>query len=311
MMNATALNKTKESILAYIASRGPSLPVTIASELRVPPLFISAFLSELYHEEKVLMSHLKVGTTSLYLISGQEPQLENFIQHLNSREREAFHIIKQKKRVKEADLSPVHRVAIREIHDFAKPIQIEGQPAWEYMYAAPEEIPRAQLQAVAPVPEIAQQVKKIEQNIETIETEIKVQEKPKKKKAITSQKPPQDKPFSLSLSSTPFQHTQQSSPFAESVQAALEKMGCTIHALVKADKKEATFKVAMQGPHSIQSYLVIAKDKKKLKEEELQEALQEAHTQRLLCLVMARGDLDKKTAQFAASWGNFLVYKTF
>ncbi len=300
-MNAVALTRTKENIISHISTKGPSLPASIASELRVPLLFISAFLSELYHEEKLLMSHLKVGTSSLYLLPGQEQQLENFIQHLNSREREAFHLIKQKKVIKDSELSPVHRVAIRELKDFTRQIQQGNEIIWEYLYV-PLEQKQTQIQ---PKSEIIEQVKKIEENIEEIETQIAQEAKPEKIKR-KSVKKATEKEFSLSI-----QNVQQTTPFSDEVQSFLERTGYVIQNLLKADKREALFRLSISGPHGLQSYLVIAKDKKKIKEEELQDALQQAHSQRLLCLVLGRGELDKKSLSFVSQWSNFLSYKAF
>ena len=82
MIDAKSLPKTKELILSFINSRGPSLPVHVAQYIRTSPLFASAFLSELYREQKLLMSDLRVGSSTLYLMRGQEQQLENFVQYL-------------------------------------------------------------------------------------------------------------------------------------------------------------------------------------------------------------------------------------
>src|SRR3989344_2584751 len=98
-MTAVAINmvQTKEMILTFIKTRGPSLPVHVAQYIKTSPLFVSAFLSELYREQKLLMSDLKVGSSSLYLIPGQEQMLENFTQYLNQKEMEAFNLVKKEK----------------------------------------------------------------------------------------------------------------------------------------------------------------------------------------------------------------------
>ena len=131
--------RLKEAILSTIRIKGPSLPINIARDVKTSTLFASAFLSELYQERKLLMSHLKVGSTSLYLLPGQEEQLENFIQFLNHKEQEAFHQIKQSGILDESLLSPAIRVAIKEIKDFAFPIQQQdsnGQikTLWKYAF---------------------------------------------------------------------------------------------------------------------------------------------------------------------------------
>lgn len=312
MMNSYDLQRTKDQILAHIAAKGPSLPATISSEIRVQPLFVSAFLSELYREEKVLMSHLKVGTSSLYLLPGQEKMLENFIQHLNVREREVFHLLKQRKFLKDSELSPALRVAIRSINDFARQEHNGQETCWAYIFAEEPVVvkPVEQPIEIRAAPEAPVTIAMPPAVIEQPRPEVKVekQEKPKKPRAPRAPAPQQPTNFSLSLSQAP---AVPSTPFADEAKAFLEENRYAQISVLKADKKEATFKASTQGPNGIQSYLVVAKDKKKLKEDELQAALQEAHSQRLLCLVLARGEPDKKTSQFLQLWGNFLSYREF
>jgi len=95
--NLDKLNQIKEKIMSIISLRGPSLPVNIARLSNVEPLFASAFLSELYNEGKIKLPNMRVGSSPLYYIQGQENLLENFINHLNQREKEAFYLLKREK----------------------------------------------------------------------------------------------------------------------------------------------------------------------------------------------------------------------
>lgn len=297
-MDAVGLQRAKEGIIHHISTNGPSLPASIASQLKVPLLFISAFLSELYREEKLMMSHMKIGTSSLYLLPGQEKDLEKFIQHLNQREREALSILRSKKILKDSELSPVHRVAIREIKDFALPVQKNNELTWEYAFAD-------KTQEVEIKKEILEEKKveikeNIEEKLKEDNNEIKIKKtKPKKVQKIVE-------PFSLSLS-----NAELNTPLSDEVKLFLEKNNYLIQNLVKADKKECIFKASINGPHGEQSYLVHACNKKKLKEEELTSILKDAHNQRLLALVLARAEPDKKTLSFIKNWNNFLAYKVF
>ena len=80
----------KEKIIQIIKRRGPSLPAHIAKETELSILFSSAFLSELFSEKKIRISAMKVGSSPLYFLPGQESFLENFAHHLKSKEKEAF-----------------------------------------------------------------------------------------------------------------------------------------------------------------------------------------------------------------------------
>ena len=117
--------------------RGPSLPVHIASETGLSMLFASAFLSELLSEKKIKLSFMKVGKSPIYLIQGQEPMLERFSQHLKSKEKEAFELLKRKKFLKDEEQVPAIRIALREIRDFAVAFKKDEEIFWRY-FTIPE-----------------------------------------------------------------------------------------------------------------------------------------------------------------------------
>ena len=96
-MPQQSASEIKEKILSTLRLRGPSLPVHIAKQTDLSILFSSAFLSELLSEGKIKMSHMKVGSSQIYHLPGQEARIENFSQHLNPKEKEAFTLLKDKK----------------------------------------------------------------------------------------------------------------------------------------------------------------------------------------------------------------------
>lgn len=125
----------REKIINFLKTHGPSLPVHISKETGLSILFSSAFLSELLAEKEVKMSDLRVGSSPVYFLPGQELLLERFAQHLKSKEKEAFMILKEKKFLKDSELSSPIRVAIRGIKDFAVPIQGSEGVVWKYFTA--------------------------------------------------------------------------------------------------------------------------------------------------------------------------------
>ena len=80
---------------------------------------------------------MKVGGSPLYFIPGQEPRLENFSQHLKSKEKDAFNLLKKKKFLKDKEQEPAIRVAMRSIRDFAIPFRINEEIIWRY-FTIPE-----------------------------------------------------------------------------------------------------------------------------------------------------------------------------
>jgi len=127
----------KEKIMLTFKRRGPSLPVHIASETGLSMLFASAFLSELLSEKKIKLSFMKVGSSPIYLLQGQEPMLERFSQYLKSKEKEAFELLKRKRFLKDDEQVPAIRIALREIKDFAIAFKNDEEIFWRY-FTIPE-----------------------------------------------------------------------------------------------------------------------------------------------------------------------------
>ena len=299
-MDSNGLQRAREDIIRIISEKGPSLPAAIASELRIQLLFISAFLSELYREERVKMSHLKIGTSSLYYLPGQEKTLENFIQHMNPREREAFNLVKSNSLLKDTELSPVMRVAIREIKDFAAPIEKNGEVYWKYIFSENVTIPE--------VKENSQknEEQKVEPEKEKVEEpkEEKAEEKPKRTRTHKKKSSP---PVSVSLTLNGSSQIPLSE-FTEEIKQFLTKNSFLNIEVIKSDKKECVLKAALSQQLGNKEYLIFAKDKKTIKQEEIAVSLQEAHNNKLLCIVMSRGDVDKKSSTFIEEWSNFLSH---
>lgn len=113
-----------EKIISLVKIKGPVVPSQISSEIGLDPMFASAMLSDLASKKRVLISHLKSGSSPLYYLPEQKQSLENYIKNLNHKEREAFLLLKEKKVVEDSGLEPAIRVAIRSIKDFAIPLRV-------------------------------------------------------------------------------------------------------------------------------------------------------------------------------------------
>src|SRR3989338_5650349 len=144
MLRGVNVGQLKDKILGLIKLKGPSLPVQVARGINVELLFTGAFISELYNEKRIKMSDMRVGSSPLYYLEGQENMLENFIEHLNVREREAFLALKKDKILEDDALTPVMRVALRAIKDFAVHLKIRVKDNdkifWKYFLLKDEDV---------------------------------------------------------------------------------------------------------------------------------------------------------------------------
>jgi hypothetical protein len=126
------VSDTKQKIMNFISQRGPSLPAHLTKVTEMNLTFTSAILSELLSEKKIKLSNLRVGASPLYYIPGQEEKLEAFIGNLKEPEVEAFRKLKQNKILDDEKQSPVLRVALRSIRDFAIPLKSNDKIYWKY-----------------------------------------------------------------------------------------------------------------------------------------------------------------------------------
>ena len=125
-------SEIKNKIISFLRRNGPGLPVHIAREIESNTLFTSAFLSELLSERRIKTSHMRVGSSPLYLLPGQEFMLERFAFHLKSKEKDAYALLKEKKFLEDSEQEPAIRVALREIKDFAIPMKRNEKLVWKF-----------------------------------------------------------------------------------------------------------------------------------------------------------------------------------
>lgn len=318
---------TKERIISLLSQKGPSLPVHVARAINLSPLFASAFLSELYREGKIQISNMKVGSSPLYYLPDHKPQLENFIEHLNAKERDAFNILKQSKVLKDEEQQPVIRVALRAIKDFAIPVQSNDLIIWKYYLLPDSEIssylnnslkplpvqqaPQPQLTApvqlsqVAPLQEAAQSsisqpiisatapTEKIKENITYIEKEI--HERKDDFPRISKEKKKK-----ASSSDT---------KFLEEIKEYLSSKDIELLSILSDKKKDFAAKVRIDAPFGKQELYLVFRDKKKLTEDDLTIILHRAQMEKMPALILAPGEIDKKATDYHSTWKNLIKFE--
>jgi len=126
--------ETNERILAIVKEKGPVLPVHVSREINDSILMTSARLSELLTTKQIKISHLKIGSSPLYYFPGQESKLRNFIDNLQGMERKAYDLFEQDKILRDSEQEPAVRVALRQIKDFAIPLQVNYENKTEIFW---------------------------------------------------------------------------------------------------------------------------------------------------------------------------------
>lgn len=114
----------QEKILSFLRFTGPVLPAQVAKHINSNILLASAHLSELSSQGKIKISHLKIGGSPLYYLSEHREKLQNFLHNLNPKDQETLALLKERKVLKEHHLDLLTRVSLRNIKDFALPLNI-------------------------------------------------------------------------------------------------------------------------------------------------------------------------------------------
>lgn len=291
--------EVKDRIIIGLRRRGPSLPVHVAKEVNLTMLFASAFLSELISDKLVKMSYMRVGSSPIYFIPEQEPLLERYSTFLKSKERDAFLLLKEKKFLKDRELEPAIRVALREIKDFAIPFKKEEEIYWRYFTIPEKEFPELSIKKEELIPEIKEKPKEIE-----IELEVKEPEKPQVIESVPEQIETKNKPL-IKIKE------KEKIPKAEKIEKPKEKADFIVKLVKYLEKKDIELlkendskKKEFEGVGRINSdlgkieLLIIAKDKKKILEDDLIIAIQKGSFARKMVLFITTGAIDKNAEEF-------------
>ncbi len=277
--------QNKDLIISTIQNRGPCLPVHIARAANMNLLFASAYLSELYGEKKIKMSYMRVGSSPLYYIEGQEPQLEKFSEHLNAKEQEALNILKNEKILNDEKLPPPIRVAIRELRDFANHLNVkikkENKIFWKYFLLSDEDAKKMLLAQLAEKPEE--------------EKEEKLKEEKTTKPAKTIQRKTKQK--------------KEDSGFINKIKEFVEKKEYEFIETIITKKKEISMKIKINTPIGKQEYLIIAKEKKKINSDDIKLALHLAQLEKMPALLVSSGSPDKEAQDQLNTWRNLIKFE--
>lgn len=308
------LSVSKEKILSTIRMKGPSLPVQIAKAIDFSPLFTSAFLSELKGEGKLMLSNMRVGSSPLYYLPGQESALERFSAYLNQREREAFQLLREKKVLEDSEQSPVVRVALRAIKDFAFPVKIrvngDAKLFWRYFTLSDNDV--ADFVSRGGFNEKPKEKEEVKEVVEKREEVASAVHETPQEDLVKKEEIKKDLQSSLE-EERPLAEKRQAktkeSEFGINVKDYLQAKEIEVVEVLTEKKKEIEAKVRVDAPFGKQAFYLIAKDKGSTTDNDLAMAFQKAQNERMPALVMSTGELNKKGKTHLEQWGNLVKFE--
>ena len=292
--------EVKEKILNILREDGPSLPNRIAQKIEMESMWASAILSELVNERRLKISSLKIGSSPLYLIPGQEQKLENLSDNLTGIDKTAMLRLKEAKILNDETQDPAIRVALRGLKDFATPFRYQEKIFWKYSFTPTEEI--KQILSRKNVPRQEEKPQQLQSGIppRTEQTEI---ERERKQTELPKTEEKKMEPIFEKQTKKP---KAPSTKFLDDVKQYLESNSTRILEEIAIDKKEIILKVETNSEIGKIEFLLVAKDKKKPNEAEIMMAYQKAINSKMPCMFISRGESTKKSQESLATYKNLL-----
>ncbi|MCX6706635.1 MAG: hypothetical protein NT001_00660 [Candidatus Woesearchaeota archaeon] len=309
-------------IMQIIRIRGPVMPSQINKEINVDVLTGSAILSELVDNGKLKISSIKVGNSPLYYAPGQESMLQKYADNLNGKDKEVFDMLKQRKVLRDKALDTLPRVSLRQMKDFAKPINVrinnEDVLFWKWYLISNEEaaqilkgmIPQNQInvpqkevkqeaivQRLQPQQITGKRQEEKELRYETIEKPKTEERKEKQERLEVAQKKPAELRKSEKTEQGPVKLPKEEpkDKFFRSIKDYFDSNKIEMVDF-KVIRKESDLEFVIRIPSSVGSlmYFCKAKNKKRFTEGDLSSVFLEGQRKNMPILFLVTGELTKK-----------------
>ncbi len=263
----------KDKIKELIQQKGPCLPSDIYKELETNILFASAMLGELVSAGMLKVTNLKRASSPYYYLEEHKEKLQNISHFLNEKDKITYNLIKEKGILKDSDQSPLIRVALRAIKDFAKPLQINHNDEtllfWKW-YLLPDKEAEEKIKASLGV----------------------LKQKPLDKKQPIP-KPTQKR------ETKPKATTNTPSFFLDQINKYFNKNNITVVNQEGTNKRKTEIDFIIELPSAVGNlqYYCKAKNKKKINDSDLASAFVQGQQKKLPVLVLITGEMTKKAQE--------------
>jgi len=269
-----------KQILQIIRAKGPLLPVHIVKEIGWNTILVGAALSDLSKKGHIKISHTKIGGSPVYYVTGQEYKLQGLYKQLHEKEQKAYDKLKEKKILKDKGLEPVMRVALRNIKDFAKPLEVtinnESEIFWKWYLTSNTEASETIKGMVRPVKKEGREIKKKEPKEE-------VEQEPKEKREEKQER----------LEET--REIEDKSPFLNKIRNYFAKNQIEIlEQKIIRKTSDAEFVIKVSTSIGSARYFCKARSKKKFNDSDLSNIYVQGEIRKLPVLFLITGELTKK-----------------
>ncbi|MEM4239956.1 MAG: hypothetical protein QXK08_02090 [Candidatus Woesearchaeota archaeon] len=301
----------RDRIRAMVEQK-PVQPTQVAKEMMTNSMLSSAMLSEMSEKGLLKVSHLKVGSSPLYYHPDHPEHLLDFINHLNEKDRKTLNLLREKNVLQDNALDPLTRVSLRNIKDFAKPLDvaIDGvkELFWKFYLLTDEQAAdaiRQLLQMKAPAPEQPAEQPKVKKPRKPRKPKVAVEPQQTiiapEAPAVQPAEPVAQAPAPAVEEKKPIAPAEAASqalvsddPFLQKLMAFFASNNITVLEQVALKKKnEYDFVLSLASPVGQLHYYCKAKNKAKVGEADLSHAYVQGQLKKLPILFLSPGTLTK------------------
>lgn len=296
----------RPKVLEHVKMNGPVLPVNVSKAINTSILFASAVMSELVSEGELFMSKAKIGGSSVYYVKSQEGKLQMLRNYLGDVPKKAYDILKEKTVLCDKKIEPYQRVALRELKDFAVPLNVKYNGAdilfWKWYLAGDDvatEIIKKDLDIKEESVENTEKIKSEAIPENTIEKDSAILQSNNSADKIADVKTDEKPQEQTTLNAAETKHKQRvdrhKQPGNDMIFAYFKKNGITINSSEFIKKnKDAVYFVNLQSQIGVLPYMVYFKDKKKISEEDVILAYHKGQEHKMPVLFLSNGELAKQ-----------------
>ena len=293
--------ETRDKILEVVRVKGPVLPVQVSKEIGSNILMASAHLAELTASKRLKISTIKVGGSPLYYLPGQEATLQKYTENMNDKEKKAYDSLNSNKVLRDSEQEPVIRVALREIKDFAIPLNVNynnnREIFWKWYLASNEEAEQL----------IKQKLQILEKPAEKIIEEKAAQaiqkQEIRKQEEILKEKPKAKEPRK-------YKPREKEDTFLKDIMKFFEKNKINIVSTeVVKRNSEIDFVVELPSVVGNLQYYCKARNKKRISDSDLSQAYVKGQLKRLPVIVLSPGELSTKAQEMIGKELSNLTFK--
>lgn len=299
------ISKVKNEIVEYLNSNGISLPIRISKAVSLEPICVAAILSEMVDAKTIRATNFRLGSSLFYYLDSQEQQIEQIgDKYLSGVEKEAYLLLKKNGILLDDEQTSAIRVALKKIKDFAIPQTKNDTLYWKYVFY--EEKPNLINEEPK---QIQEESELIEQKEEEEQQKLELMPEKQKEQSKEQEQPVESKKIE-SIFDTKKEISQENKiPFLEEIQNCLKNLGYDYFDLFEDSRNEIVGCIIADTSFGKKKFLVVARNKKSLSDNDLISAKKQADNYKMPLLFISNGKLSKKASDYVNEYSNLITFK--